>query len=703
MLAAGHDAGSPTDQVISGYLEARRAAGYRARSGGRALVPLLGYLRGLGVVPKVDATPATPAEALLAEFSSYLAGERGLAAVTVRRYLRFARVLFAGLGITGEADLAAVTAVDIAAFTVGQASRRNPADMQGLVTAVRSLLGFLHVTGRVTARLDAAVPSAPGRRAASLPRGIAPGQTAALLASCDRDSAAGRGDYAILTLLIRMGLRAGEVTRLTLDDIDWRAGELTVRGKGDDHARLPLPADVGGARSPADLRFGRARTADRHLFVTGRGPAVHRAGAQHQRLRDRPPGMSARRDRAVRAAPAPPRGRVRPAGGRRLPGGDRAASASPQPAGYRDLCESGHRGAAGAGPSVPGRRIRDGRAVTGTLRQAAARYLQTRRSLGYQLQAHGRLLNSYIADLEASGQTTVTAANAVAWATRPACTSPVWHARPLSVARCFARYLSATDPSCQVPPAWLLPARYSRVAPYIYTQQQINALVHAAWTPGSPLPAASSQAIISLLAATGMRIGEAIALTRAGTRTWTAGSSPSSTASTAPAGTSRCTPPSRACSGATRSAETGSARCRDPTGSSSPRRERRCRRGSCKTRSPGCWSTPASAFPQASGLRVFMTSSTLSPWRPSGTGTAMAETSRPGCRSCPPCSGTSPPPMRNHRPARMSDDNVARFIGQHAATAKNQMPRRPGSGPPLICCATHGPCISTRPACPWPC
>ena len=83
------------------------------------------------------------------------------------------------------------------------------------------------------------------------------------------------------------------------------------------------------------------------------------------------------------------------------------------------------------------------------------------------------------------------------------------------MARCFARYLSATDPSCQVPPAWLLPARYSRVAPYLYTQQQIDALVHAAGTLGSPLPAASCQAIISLLACSGMRVGEAIALTRA--------------------------------------------------------------------------------------------------------------------------------------------------------------------------------------------
>ncbi len=105
----------------------------------------------------------------------------------------------------------------------------------------------------------------------------------------------------------------------------------------------------------------------------------------------------------------------------------------------------------------------------------------------------------------------------MAWATRPAGASPVWHARRLSVARCFARYLSATDPSCQVPPAWLLPARYSRTAPYIYTQQQIDALVHAAGTLGSPLLAASCQAVISLLASTGMRIGEALALTGADT------------------------------------------------------------------------------------------------------------------------------------------------------------------------------------------
>jgi site-specific recombinase XerD len=143
--------------------------------------------------------------------------------------------------------------------------------MQALVCAVRSLLGFLHVTGKIPEPLAAAVPTAPGRRAVSLPRGLAPGQAAALLASCDRDDAAGRRDYAILLLLARMGLRAGEVVGLTLDDIDWHAGELTVRGKGDDHALLPLPADVGEA-IVSYLRHGRARTSDRRLFITVRAP-----------------------------------------------------------------------------------------------------------------------------------------------------------------------------------------------------------------------------------------------------------------------------------------------------------------------------------------------------------------------------------------------------------------------------------------------
>ena len=211
MMSAGHGVGSLTGEVIGDYLDARRAAGSRAR-GGRALVPLLCYLRGLGVVPQPVAVPATPAEALLAEFCGYLAGERGLAAVTAGRYARFARVLITGLGITSEADLAAVTAADIAAFTVSQASRRNPADMQGLVTAVRSLLRVpaRHGQGDGAAGRGRAVGARPpGNLASARDRSRAGSRAAGVLRPgqrrrparlrdldpADPDGAAGRGGH----------------------------------------------------------------------------------------------------------------------------------------------------------------------------------------------------------------------------------------------------------------------------------------------------------------------------------------------------------------------------------------------------------------------------------------------------------------------------------------------------------------------------
>jgi integrase len=148
------------------------------------------------------------------------------------------------------------------------------------------------------------------------------------------------------------------------------------------------------------------------------------------------------------------------------------------------------------------------------LRQIAAGYVTTRRSVGYQMDAVARLLNSYIDHVEASGAVTVTVANALEWATRPADALPIWWCRRLSVVRGFARHLSAFDPSCQIPPTNLLAVGYARVTPYIYSTEEVEALVHAAGTLAKPLPAASCQAIISLLAVSGMRVGEAVALAR---------------------------------------------------------------------------------------------------------------------------------------------------------------------------------------------
>jgi len=120
----------------------------------------------------------------------------------------------------------------------------------------------------------------------------------------------------------------------------------------------------------------------------------------------------------------------------------------------------------------------------------------------------------YISHLEDTAPATVTVADAVSWAIRPAGTSPIWHSRRLPVVRCFARHLSGYDPSCQVPPAGLLPAGNCRATPCIYSADEICALVRAAGTLARPLHAASCQAVISRLAASGIRIGEAIKLTR---------------------------------------------------------------------------------------------------------------------------------------------------------------------------------------------
>jgi len=273
LAATGRGVDALTDAVVREYALARRAAGYQNRATGRAVAPLLGYRRGLRAAPPAAPVPSTPAEAVVSEFCDYLAGEQGLAAGTVHHHRRFACLFLAELGITGEAELAGLTAAAVAFFAVSQAQRRGPGDMRSLVSALRSLLRFLHLTGRLAQPLAAAVPSVPGWRPGSLPRGVSAGQVAAMLASCDRDSAAGRRDYAILLLLTRLGLRAGEVTGITLDDIDWRAGVLPVTGKADQADTLPLPADVGDALA-GYVRYGRARTSSRHLFITVRAPVA---------------------------------------------------------------------------------------------------------------------------------------------------------------------------------------------------------------------------------------------------------------------------------------------------------------------------------------------------------------------------------------------------------------------------------------------
>jgi site-specific recombinase XerD len=233
--------------------------------------PVLRFLREAGVVPAASVAGAGPAEAILAQFRAWLAGERGLSAATVGCYAKQARKFLEYLPGPLDAALRQLDAGQVTSFMVGYCQGRNPESAKALVTAMRALLRFLHVAGHVPVPLAAAVPAVAGWRLASLPRGLDAAVVARLLASCDRRTITGRRDLAILTMLARLGLRGAEVAALELADVDWRGGEVAIRGKGGRIERLPLPADVGEAVA-AYLIAGRPRCGAPTVFCTVRAP-----------------------------------------------------------------------------------------------------------------------------------------------------------------------------------------------------------------------------------------------------------------------------------------------------------------------------------------------------------------------------------------------------------------------------------------------
>ncbi len=272
LAAAGLDTASLTTAVVDAYLAARRAAGYSAYLTPKALAPLLGYLRGLGAAPQPAVpAPQTWAEELVDGYRRWLLTERGLGVKVARGYVDSVRPFVAVHAAGGEAGLRDLGAGDVTAFLTAGSRRLAPKTVQRLAAALRSLLRFWHLQGLISGPLDQAVPKVANRRP-GLPRPLESRQVRALLASCDGGTAAGRRDLAMLTLLARMGLRAGEVAGLRLDDIDWRLGEITIAGKGNRRDKLPLPADAGEAVA-VYLQHGRPSTAlDRSVFIRIKAP-----------------------------------------------------------------------------------------------------------------------------------------------------------------------------------------------------------------------------------------------------------------------------------------------------------------------------------------------------------------------------------------------------------------------------------------------
>jgi integrase len=234
----------------------------------------LEYLRGVGVVP-AEVTPVAvddPLERILAGFRRWLLDERGLIELSASRYEKAARLFLTGrLGADGS-GLDRLTGADVSLFLAAEFPRCTVAMARQLTCGLRWLFRYLYLTGAISNPLVWAVPAVADLRDRSLPRGLEAAVVRRLLASCDRRRTIGRRDYAVLLLLWRLGLRAGEVAAITLDDIDWRAGELLIHnGKGRRDQRLPLPADVGEAIVSYLQR--RPQIEDRAVFLRAIAPA----------------------------------------------------------------------------------------------------------------------------------------------------------------------------------------------------------------------------------------------------------------------------------------------------------------------------------------------------------------------------------------------------------------------------------------------
>src|SRR5271169_5289378 len=217
------------DETITEFAAARRAGGYSSQVTGQSLAWMLGYLRELGAVrPAPVPGPAAGTGHLLDRFGTFLAGE------TRRAHLGSARRFLAAAVPDSESGplLSALTASDVTAFLAGMARVQAPGTTQNTASMLRTFLTWLYAEGLTATPLAGTVPGAYRTRRIRMPALVTGAEAAALLAACDRATAQGLRDYAIVLILTRMGLRAREIAALTLEDVDWRSGIAVISGKG---------------------------------------------------------------------------------------------------------------------------------------------------------------------------------------------------------------------------------------------------------------------------------------------------------------------------------------------------------------------------------------------------------------------------------------------------------------------------------------
>jgi integrase/recombinase XerD len=270
--SAGLQAHQLTTARIEEFVRERRQTGHTKHLSSRSLDPILQHLQTAGVVLQSEHAKPTANEQdrLLDDYGQYLVQESAVVPMTVRHYQSIARSFLSDIFGQDKLELSRLNTADVTNFVVRQSRKVSVNRTKYVVTAMRSVLRFLFLRGELANDLACVIPRIGGWRQAPLPKGLASQQVRRLLRSCDRRTHLGRRDFAVLVLLVRFGLRAGEVAALELEDFAWTRGEIVIRGKGRED-RLPLPCDVGEA-VVAYLRCGRPRTTCRKLFLSSIAP-----------------------------------------------------------------------------------------------------------------------------------------------------------------------------------------------------------------------------------------------------------------------------------------------------------------------------------------------------------------------------------------------------------------------------------------------
>lgn len=255
---------------ISEFLQSRRSSCRRHEKS--PLRRFLIYLRDQGAVQRVTVeTRNDPHMRLLRQYGEHLTKVRGLTAPTVTRYQSIARSFLHTHVPSGSTRFRDLTGTSISSFVVAVMRCRGRKAAKELIVGLRAFLRWLQFRGWIASNLVSAVPAVADWRLSSLPPALTAHEVRRVLRSCNRHTPVGLRDFAILLLIARLGIRAGEVVRLKLEDIDWRSGELMLQRKPDRQERVPLPVDVGAALS-AYLKSGRPVCSDRHVFLCMNAP-----------------------------------------------------------------------------------------------------------------------------------------------------------------------------------------------------------------------------------------------------------------------------------------------------------------------------------------------------------------------------------------------------------------------------------------------